>query len=187
MIVVGIDPALNSPGFAILVNGRLKTCSSVKVPGTYRRMPIGDRIQAVAALIADRIRDAVGMRGNDLLSNASLVYECPQIYGVGRSKADPNDLIALAEVGAAVAARLRPTSVLRPTPRDWTAGTSKNTDEPFNSSRWRRLSMILTAEESAMVPEQHDAIDALGLALHGTDRALAKPRRVYPGASPRRS
>lgn len=183
--VIGLDPAINSPGIARLRNGVLEHAWNVKIPTSFKRMPMGERIQAVAEQIMSEIWKRTALLRIDAPGDV-FVYECPQIYGVGVSKVDPNNLIMLAEVGAAVAAQLRPHAIQRPTPREWTGGTSKNTDAPFNSSRWRRVKALLTEAEAAVVPEQHDAIDAVGLALHPTPRALALPRRVYPGASPRR-
>ncbi len=186
--VVGLDPAINSPGVAVLRDGKLVAAWNVKTAASMKRLPMGERIQAVAGQIVLELRaywrsHICFLGPGDV---GTYVYECPQIYGVGVSKVDPNNLIMLAEVGAAVAAKLEPAKILRPTPREWTAGTSKNTDDPFDSSRWRRIAALLTPEEVALVPEQHDAIDGAGLALHATDRALALPRRVFPGASPRR-
>ncbi len=172
-------------------NGKLVAAWTVKIPAAFKRLPMGERIQAVAVQICHELRGRAYNRAGECVGTLNrpgdvYVYECPQIYGVGVSKVDPNNLIMLAEVAAAVAMSLKPAAILRPTPREWTAGTSKNLKDPYNSSRWRRIKMILGADESELVPEEHDAIDGVGLALHATERALVTPRRVYPGASPRR-
>lgn len=191
MIRVGFDPAINSPGVGATINGVLVAAWAVKIPSAFKRLPQGDRIQCVAERIALEILTRPYNRAGDVIGPLGdadeVVYEYPQIYGVGKSEVDPNKLIVIAEVATATIARLNKTrGIIRVTPREWTAGTSKNIDHPFDSSRWRRLKMILTPAEAALVPEQHDAIDGVGLALHETPRGLSQPRRVYPGASPPR-
>ena len=191
---LGLDPAINSPGVAVARGPSLEKLElvgawNVKIPAAFKRLSEGDRIQAVAERIAwelgSRPYNSVGECCGLLEDGDEVVYERPQIYGPGRGKGDPNELIKVAEVAAATIAHLnRKAKVIRVTPREWTGGTSKNVDAPFDSSRWRRLAMILTAEEQARVPEQHDAIDGVGLSLHETPRGLSTPRRVYPGASP---
>lgn len=195
---VGLDPAINSPGLGVVRDGVLVGAWNVKIPAAFKRLPMGERIQAVAERIVYELRSRPYNKEHEVVGaledGDAIVYECPQIYGVGVSKVDPNNLIMLAEVGAAVTRELMTSAstnakirVLRPLPREWTGGTSKNPDAPFDSSRWRRIKMLITPAEAAIVPEQHDAIDGVGLALHDTPRALALPRRVYPGASPPRS
>lgn len=211
-VTVGLDPALNSIGVAILVDGELVDCFRFRPPAKLRgvkatKLEIGDRVREVGRLLVEAIghRDIQcdpndGRAGSKLwlcpsnegpcdLWIASLVYEWPQIYGVGVSRVDPNDLPPLAGIGAHVAARTCAAAVVRsPMPREWTGGTSKNVDgSAKDSSRWRRLERILTPREIALVPDEHDVIDAIGLALHDTPRALATPRQKFPGASPRRS
>lgn len=183
---LGLDPAYGKgkrPGVAAVLDGRLIAVDSIKVPGKVSAEPdLGARIDAIAELVGTwfrmiavegRVRRACGDR-------ITLVYEWPQIYGVGSSKGDPNDLPGLAALGAAVARELRPNRVVTPKPREWQGGTSKNLDAPKDSSRYKRLAAILKDRpgELALIPDDHDAIDAVGLAFHVTPSALALPRRV---------
>lgn len=117
------------------------------------------------------------------------VYEWPQVIRAGRSKGDPNDLPGLAAVGAAVAAGLAVLSarqnvglrVVTRTPAEWTGGVPKVTEgDPWASARGVRVAARLSVAERVLVPDSHDAIDAVGLGLHALGRF--EPRRVFPGA-----
>lgn len=180
-VSLGLDPAYGKnkrPGVAVAVDGRLTAVSSIRVPGRVaEEHDLGARVNVIADLVVAWFVDKYTiLRGaGDTLE---LVYEWPQIYGVGTSRVDPNDLPPLAALGAAVARDLRPTSIVTPKPREWQGGTSKNLDEPKNSSRYKRIAAIITPAELELIPDDHDAIDAACLALHVTPSALALPRRV---------
>ncbi len=185
--IVGLDPSIRSPGLAVIRDGVLVAALRVKLSAaTLAIEDHGERVKAVAAEIAYWIRNNVGHDPEGV----TLVYEWPQIYGPGKSTGDPKDLIALAAIGASVEGRLASTfdKIITPKPRQWTAGTSKNTKGPaWDCTRGRRLQAILTPAEFALVPAQHDAIDAACLALFPTGRALHVPRRVKTRGGPRAS
>ncbi len=187
--IIGLDPALNSCGLAIVRDGELVAAVRMISDAKLIRLPIGARCDEVAARLVHWLNGAWVHVDRDV----TLVYEWPQIYSVGKSKGDPNDLLALAAIGAAVARALPATlgcriNILTPTPREWQGGTSKSIKgDPWISTRGYKLKARLTPAEIERIPNSHDAIDAVGLALHATDRALAIQRRVYPGASPRRT
>lgn len=174
-VIVGLDPAINSPGLAILVDNRVVAATAIA--GRRKALtvlPLGERINAVAALCSTWIDDStIGLGSIDML-----VYERPQIYGAASSRTDPDSLLTLAALAGAVAFYLRPTHILCPTPREWSAGTSKNkTGSCWDSTRGARLRGILSENELAIIPDSHDALDAVGLALHATSRALARPEK----------
>lgn len=179
---LGLDPAYGKgkhPGVAVALDGRLLLAQGIKVPGKVTELELGARVDAIAELVVNWFRlyalPRIDRHAGDTLT---LVYEWPQIYGVGVSRVDPNDLPPLAALGAAVARDLRPNRIVTPLPREWQGGTSKNLKEPRDSSRYKRIAAIIPASELIVIPDDHDAIDAACLALHVTPSALALPRRV---------
>ncbi len=179
---LGLDPAYGKgkrPGVAVALDGRLLLADGLEVPGKVTDLELGARVDKIAEMVAcwftlwaiPRIERHAG-------DTLTLVYEWPQVYGVGTSRGDPNDLPPLAALGAAVARELRPNRIVTPKPREWQGGTSKNLAEPKNSSRFKRLAALIPPAELELIPDDHDAIDAACLALHVTPAALALPRRV---------
>ena len=194
MITLGLDPALNSPGMGVFRDDVLIAAANVKIAKTAAELEPAERVRFVARAIVSWFELFVNTQLEIPLRPFTVVYERMQIYGVAASEGDPNDLIPLSEIAAAVAFKLEPERVICVTPREWTAGTSKRVKvgnrkklpkSIWEASRGKRVKMILTAEELALIPDQHDALDGVCLAMHATPRALATPRRVFPGASPR--
>lgn len=122
----------------------------------------------------------------------TLVTEWPQIYKATKSKGDPNDLIALAAIGSMVARaceswRSSENLALRslcPTVKQWSGGIPKEIKgklpkDAWSSPRGKRIASVLTAAERALIPNSHDAIDAVGIGLWALGRLV--PVRVYPG------
>lgn len=192
-ITLGLDPAYGirkHPGVAVLRDGVLIAAAALELPWKYYRdLDLGARVDAIAISTVAWFRNFVPVahpffQGSDKPNRLTLVWEWPQVYGVGKSRVDPNDLPPLAALGSAVTRDLRPDVIITPKPREWQAGTSKNTEGPaWDCSRGSKLRARLTPEELALIPDSHDAIDAVCLALHATPRALAIPRRVFPGAT----
>jgi len=178
--LLGLDPSLSSSGVALFYNGVLLAAARITCRTAITDHNIGVRCLAMA----DRIRD--WCPGAD-----RIVWEWPQIYGVGKSKSDPNKLLGLVAIGTAVAARFqaaryaqgREMSITTPTPREWTGGLPKSTKpgEALTSQRGRRVLSKLSEEERLLVPDQHDVVDAVGLGLWALDRF--EPVRVFPGAT----
>lgn len=195
-VILGLDPAYGMrkhPGVAVVSNERLIAAAAVVIPSSIARdHDLGSRVHKIADFVVAWFRHFVPyphpfFGGSDKPKSLTLVWEWPQVYGVGKSRVDPNDLPPLAALGNAVARDMRPDVIVTPKPREWQAGTSKNVDGPaWDCTRGAKLRTRLMPEELALIPESHDAIDAVCLALHPTSRALAVQRRVYPGASPRR-
>lgn len=181
-MIVGLDPSIRSPGLAVNVNGVLRLAVRLKLSKeTLALEDWGMRVDAVAIECVAWVQQ---MERWCEATTSAVVYERPQIYGVGKSTGDPNDLIALAAIGAAVARELRgrpcpDIKIHAPLPREWQGGTKKRiTGDAWDCTRGAKLRVRLTAAELAIVEGTHDAIDAACLALHTTPRALAKRRRA---------
>lgn len=183
--LLALDPSVRSPGVAVFRDGLLRYAAKVKVPTEYKVCPQGERWQRVAECICDWVR-----HNAELEFPRTIVYERPQIYVASKAKGDPNDLIALAAVGAAVVATYQatlytqyPSTTLRiktetPTPAEWAGQIPKATKgSAKDSPRALRILSRLSDEEKARVPDQHDALDAIGLGLHSLGRLGI--RRVY--------
>ena len=174
-VIVAVDPSVRSPGVAVIERGEL--VGAARLPFSAKIDERGERARQVAALIAAWVRPRTLGGGVSLV-----VYEWPQIYRASKSKGDPNDLIALAAVGAGVAAFLAADEIRTPTPHEWIGNLPKATKgDPWKSPRAMRIASRLSPAERARVPDSHDAIDAVGLALWAAGRLTA--RRVLPGAT----
>lgn len=160
--------------------GVLVFAGKVKIPTMWKDLQEGMRWQNVAEAIV------LWAREHDCIFVDTVVYERPQIYAAAKSKGDPNDLIALAAIGAAVAcwyqrSRIQPNDrvlIQTPTPAQWAGQIPKATKgSAIDSPRALRILSRLTDLEKSRVPNQHDAIDAIGLGLHALGRLGI--RRVY--------
>lgn len=173
-VVFAVDPSVRSPGAALFVDTRLVRAGRVKlVVKTY--LSEGERWQHVA----DQLDDWLGTAVPSLI-----VYERPQVYAASKSKGDPNDLVPLAAIGAAVVAmqcarrRINYPEIMTPTPAEWIGQLPKMTrGKALASPRAIRIMSRLSEAEKALVPDQHDAIDAVGLGLHALGRLGV--RRVF--------
>lgn len=181
--VLGLDPALNSPGVAIGHGGVVLAAAALSQPRSQAALAVGERALLVAVSCAAWFRQGVAKqlgKGAEL-PELTLVFELPQVYGGPRAE-DPNDLIALALVcGAATAAlerELGVAAILSPTPREWSKGSkkSKKAGEGWTSQRGAMIARRLSPAERALVPDSHDAIDAVGLVLFAQGRL--EPIRV---------
>lgn len=170
--LLALDPSVRSPGMAIfrdnalIFAGRLTKLGS---PGDFATE--GARWQFIAEQIVGWARE------HDCIFPSKIVYERPQIYVAAKSKGDPNDLIALAAIGAAVCAYFQAQSAAiriaidTPTPAQWAGQIPKATKgSAKDSPRALRILSRLTEGEKCRAPNQHDALDAIGLGLHALDR-----------------
>jgi hypothetical protein len=128
----------------------------------------------------------------------ALIYEWPKILTIGKSKGDPNDLVPMAAVGTALAAMLvsRLAAMHTPWPSDWIGNIPKQCPRckrtpgarackvchgsSWKTPRGRLIEESLEPRERAIVNDQHDEIDAVGLGLWREKRLVL--RRVFPGA-----
>lgn len=165
-ILLAVDPSIRSPGAAIFVSNELAAACVLKLED------IGGDIGHRTRYASRRICDWARATGLPVTSATVLIYEWPQIYAAAKSKGDPNDLPGLAAVGAGVAAMMPwHSSILTPTPREWTGGVPKSTKgDPWLSARGIRIASRLSEKELSLVPKSHDAIDAVGLGLFALGR-----------------
>lgn len=191
-MLLAVDPSVRSPGAAFFMDNRLVACARVAIKDDQRvDVSEGARWLGVATTILAWASGRGALRGA-----LTLVYERPQIYTWAKGKGDPNDLIGLAGVGAALTGRLAALvphfTVLTPKPDEWAGQISKvcpvckgkakrkcKTCEgsAFRTPRGQRIMARLDAAERALVPDQHDALDAVGIGLFALGRYGVQ--RVY--------
>ena len=172
---LAVDPSVNSPGVAMF-NPSGELIATKRFQFEESTDPIGTR----CARVALEIRRWYLQQATPFIK-PYLVFEWPQIYRASKSKGDPNDLIALAGIGMALAGMLE-CGVSTPTPAQWAGQLKKFTKGDVGKSpRALRIRSRLSAEEMQHWQDQHDVIDAIGLGLWSLDRLA--PRRVYPGAT----
>lgn len=167
---LALDPGTRNPAMALFVCGRLARAERVKVPAAVREIDDeGERARQIAELL-----EAWVLQRCDAL--VALVYECPQIYGVGKGKGNPNSLMPLAMIGAGLAMALR-VPVISPKPAEWIGQIRKSeVGDPWGSPRGMLIARRLK-DEIAQCESTHDAVDAAGLGLW----ALGRLDKVYPG------
>lgn len=196
--LLAIDPSINSVGASLFVGGVLTACTRLKSK-VDTKQNLGVRCLGMAA----QVRMWCVEHG---ANPSHIVFEWPQIYRAAKSKGDPNDLPALAGVGMAAVAMLATGAlqqILTPTPAEWigqcpkvcnrcsgkklngTLPKAKKVCDLCHGSKWetprgRRIRACLTAAEIALVPDQHDAIDSVGIGLYAEGRL--KLVGVFPGA-----
>ncbi len=172
-MLLALDPSVRSPGVALFRNDVLASAGRLTLKRSTRdgiACSDGQWWLTVARDILRWIGDA---------RVRTFVFEKPQIYTAFKSKGDPNDLVGLAGVAAAVAGMLPPgVEVFSPTPAEWIGQLPKATKGSAKESpRARRILSRLTPAELALVPDQHDAIDAVGLGLFQLGRL--EPRTAF--------
>lgn len=152
-----LDPGKRLCGVALHVDGVLRAAALLrpKPDTTYQVAAMVERW--LAATATERLRPPGTV---DLL-----VCEFPQVYG-GPRKADPNDLLPLAECVGAVEARVKALRTARYLPREWTKGVPKEI-------RLRRYLTTLTPAEIEVVKAikgpaslLHNVLDACALGAY---------------------
>ncbi len=182
--LVAVDQSLTCPGIAIFHNGRLRASTSLP-QHTETSTPIAARALIVASHVCTWVREHT-------VVPRTLVIEWPQIYTAVKSKGDPNDLLSIAGVGAAIAGMLthavyqleqRCLQVLSPRPSEWAGQLPKSTKAKLasQSPRARRVLSKLDDLERQVATLKHDALDAIGIGLYVLGRL--DPYRVLPGAT----
>lgn len=179
--VLALDPSVRSPGLALFADGQLTRACNLPIKrsstATQNDSQLGPsefaRWHHVARYIIDTMPTDIH----------TVVFELPQIYTWGKGKGDPNQLLALAGVGAIVAAHYN-TFTLSPRPAEWIGQVPKSTKgSALTSPRALKILSRLSTEERALVPDQHDAIDAVGLGLWALGRLATK--RVLTSGTPK--
>ncbi len=174
-VLVAVDPALVSSGLAVFLDGALTHASSVR-SSAGPSADIAARVLVMANLVAERVRQLYPLER----AMISVATEWPQVYRGHRAVGDPNDLPAIAAVGASVAAFLRASEVRSYTPHVWAGQVPKVTRGDCKSSpralRIRsRLSGLESAVWDALGPHEHDAVDAVGIGCHALGRVRPAP------------
>lgn len=186
-MLLAIDPGMNSPGVALFAPHPagepfpvLVAASRVSIPGHLAQCDAGQRWFYVAQHICR------WFAGHQVpYDNMIVAFEKPQWYQRTKSKGDPNDLVGVAGVAAAVCGLMQPSKIISPEPAVWIGqlpkvcqvckGRAKKQCRECRGSAWetprgryirRRLSEI----ELALVPDQNDAIDAVGIGLWACGR-----------------
>lgn len=191
--LLAIDPSVNSAGVALFdrETRQLIAAARVKSPGTPE-----DAHGIRCIKMANAIGHWLGSRPAAVIP-AELAFEWPQVYTAAKSKGDPNQLLPLVGIGMAVTGLIgRSLENLRtPTPAEWigqcpkwcskACAKSPKKCKTCKGSAWktprgRRIAERLSKPELALVPDQHDAIDSVGIGLHALGRLVLV--RVFPGA-----
>lgn len=130
-LMLSIDPGVRGVGVGLWLDKKLIAAAYVK---SSEETGHGPREAAMAArAVADWLdpaaigaRAIVDLPGSKAIVD-TLVLEWPQIYarGGGKTKGDPNVLLPLAGVDAALAALFPNTQVTHYTPHDWKGGIEK--------------------------------------------------------------
>ena len=162
MLLLALDPGIVHPACALFQEGVLVRASRVKLPGALAKLdPLARELGVAQCILAwlGGVRPDV------------LVVERPQIYRASKSPGDPNDLLSLAALNAAVGALVQAPTCKSYLPREWAGTTQKTkTGDPWLSMRGQRVHKRLSEVELATVVPSHDAVDAIGIGLHHLGR-----------------
>jgi len=161
--VLAVDPGLNRSGVATFRDGVLIRAGAPSFSG-IDKAPLPARIAAMGLRIALSAPRGI----------YTLAMEWPQVYAVGKSKGDPNDLLPLAGICADVAARLNAPVVVMYSPREWAGNTKKSetVKGAKTSMRAKRIESRLTGPELEVWAgvKYHDTVDAIGIGLKALGR-----------------
>lgn len=159
--LLAVDPGIRGCGIAVFEDTSLTWAAYVK-----NSLKTGCTAEA-ASEMASRVREVVL---NKQVYPTRLALEWPRIYA-WNSKGDPNDLLALAAVDAAVAALFFAAASVSYYPSDWKGQMKK---EPCHA---RIRSRLLPSELTAACVGAHEAKslahnvwDAVGIGLHSLGR-----------------
>lgn len=163
--LLAIDPGLRHCGVASFRQGRLVGAALVQGAPEGRGWPAWITMtEAIELAVADRIAPG-----------AVLVLERPQVYAVGMSKGDPDDLLELTGIVGAVAARLEAQGahVTLYKPREWKGQVPKAVHN-------ERVRSHLDPEELRILDGCgarsliHNVTDAVGIGLFHLRRRRAR-------------
>ncbi len=195
-MLLSIDPSTTTIGCALFEitrgTGALLHATSIKLgPALEGEDPIQRWLQAARAV--ENWLYALHVGEVDVVTE--LVFERMQFYSTVKSKGDPNKLAAVLGVASVLAGRFSLRNASRMftyLPAEWTGqiskvcptckGKAKKKCKSCEGSAWktprgRRIRGRLTPAELALVPDQNDAIDAVGIGLKHVGRL--EINRVY--------
>ena len=189
--LLSVDPSIRRPGGSVFVHGRLVAIaapSPLEWPWPGEEPQIGELARLAAAGVAKWYRELQARPcarcaydhpiGSHAYVAPAVVGEWPQVYRLGQSKGDPNDLPPLAGVVVGVATLVEcPLGWLAsPFPREWIGQIkkSKKAGEEWKSPRGRLIWSLLGDDEKEVIAAagkiDHDQVDGLGLGLWGLGR-----------------
>lgn len=188
-MLLALDPGTNSPGLALFNDAGVLVAADRANVSEYAGMPDGLRWMHIGHCLAAWCLPRVP-HDDELLT---VVFERPQWYARGKSKGDPNQLAGLTGVAGVMIGVLMcrwKLFVGSPKPAEWIGQVPKTCatcrankkkcpdckGSAWNTPRGRRIRSRLSPAELALVPDQNDAIDAVGLGLFDLGRLT--PRSV---------
>ena len=173
--LLALDPGTGHPAIASFKDAKLIVAARVKLPGTLTKLGRLERARAIAELV---VAQALSYTNGEPYDN--LVCEMPQIYNHGKSKGDPNKILLLALVVAAVAGKMGiPCTDFLPS--EWIGQIPKSTKagEAWTSARGVIIKSRLRDEWTLCAPD-NDSVDATGVGLKAVGRL---DRNVFPGST----
>lgn len=171
--LVSVDPGKKDAGVALFLDGKLVSAAYLApVPGN----PFEVARMVEAWLFSESQKRAGITTSTGKVS--VLVIEGQQVYP-GRSKADPNDLLPLAETVGGVKARISAFTVLHPLPRDWTGSVPKEVRHRRLLGRVDDATLELIRNIKAPKGELHDVLDAIALGFWALGRLPPEPENGY--------
>lgn len=186
-MLLGLDPGTRSPGLAFFGDHGLVAADRCRVDDLADE-PDGQRWFDIARRLAAWALARVPS------GPLHIVFERPQWYQRGKSKGDPNQLAGLTGVAGNLCGILSAhyhITIASWKPAEWigqlpktcpVCKENKKKCPVCNGSAWRtprgkRIRASLSPAELALVPDQNDAIDAVGLGLFELGRLT--PRSVF--------
>lgn len=177
-LLLALDPGIRGSGVAVFDASKKELHHAC-----YVKNPNDGNGPAACAAMALAIVTAVNDHyKHEITGLAHLALEWPKVYAAGKGKGDPNDLIALAGIGAALVSTVmmllhstpEPLQITHYYPRDW-KGTV-DADVMLD-----RIEARLTPAEAAKIQRSgaltHNIIDAVGIGLFTLGRL--NPTKVY--------
>lgn len=157
--LLALDPGLRGCGVALFRQDRtLEWCAYVR-SGSKALDLLG---------VLDMARAVVGwVTPHEVYQ---LAVEWPQVYVGSKQKGDPNDLIALAGVVAAVCTAFPTAGVTRYKPRDWKGQVPKEVIEARVNKRLSDAERAVLDGCGCPKSLRHNAVDAVGIGLHALAR-----------------
>ena len=167
-MIISIDPGLNHVAVALWSDrGTLLHASLVRNPDTRnKKLPRPERWAIMASAVVRKI-SSMPTVAYDPHQSLGLVVEIPKVRQRGSGKGDPNDLIDVAGVAAAIVAAFKATAgafvAWAPLPEEWKGQLPKEVS-------LARVQEKLTSAEKATVEDPppglyHNVIDAIHLGI----------------------
>jgi hypothetical protein len=179
--ILAVDPGIRGCGLAIFQ--QVGTSEHVLHRAAYVASHASKGNQTGEAIMMAK-NAAEWLWSSEIARLTQIAVEWPRVYATRLRKGemdgvDPNDLIALSAVDAALATRLAK-PVYSYYPSDWKGQMTK---EACRHRIRDRLStdeyiVLLAADKEAGKGKAHNVYDAVGIGLHHTGRLA--PRRVIP-------